>query len=195
MISSAPPSHLPFENALNSYLADETKENFRQLLTEVFSHGYAIDFEVKGGSTLLHHAVSLNLERETALILNSGARILKNNQNKTPLDFALERGNQIILQLLRRSSDYYNYLITKNNISSKYERVISTYHESSENIISGVCKYGWSPTQYKHQNNSSIWAPSFHITDIYDDYLDWKDEQTVEMLQVPPSLPLHLTLS
>jgi hypothetical protein len=207
-VPSVPLSHDPFETALNNYLQHETKDNFIKLLSEVFLHGYAIDFEMKGGQTLLHHSVSLNLERETALILNSGARILTNNQNKTPIDFALERGNQLILQLLRRSSDYFNYLKSKKNSSTYHlhTRVLSSaYHETAtsaaissfpgqqlqqqehqqqQQLIYGVCKYAWSPTQCKHPHESSIWAPSFHFTDVYEDYLDWKDGKLLEMLKV-----------
>jgi hypothetical protein len=196
--SSIPPPHLShdtFETALNNYLQHETKDNFINLLSEVFLHGYAIDFEMKGGQTLLHHSVSLNLERETALILNAGARILMNHHKKTPIDFALERGNQLILQLLRRSSDYFNYLKSKKNSSTYHlhTRVLSSaYNETGipgqlshqQQMIYGVCKYAWSPTQCKHPHESSIWAPSFHFTDVYENYLDWKDGKALEMIKV-----------
>jgi hypothetical protein len=185
---SSPPTTSPhdtFENALNTFLQHETKENFSCLLSEVFSHGYAIDFEMKGGQTLLHHAVSLNLERETALVLNCGARLLQNHQKKTPIDCALERGNQILLQLLRRSSDYFNYLRSKNNAEVKMARVVSSFQDSTEQVISGVCRYAWSPTQGRlAQEGATMWAPSFRFTDIYDDYLDWNDRKSAEMLQV-----------
>ena len=183
--SSSSQSVDDFERSLKEYLSNETKESFQSLLQIVLNEGYTIDFELKGGSTLLHHSVSLNLTNETVLILNYGGRILKNNQNKTPIDIAIERGNQFLLQLLRRSNDYYNYLKSKNNLNF-VARVLSSSSETTENLIYGVCKYAWSPTYYlvNNSNEPNLWGPSFRLGEIYEDYLDWNDAKLVEHLRV-----------
>jgi hypothetical protein len=183
MTSRYEAAHENFENSLVAFQNDETVNNFRVLLHEVLRRGYAIDFEIKGGNTLLHHAVSLNLDDDVVLILRAGAQILKNNYGKSPIDLALERGNQCILFFLRRSSDYYNYLIAKNP-SKQILRAQSSVVDDGAAAIFGVSKYAWSPKQIK-QRETLFFEPSLQLTDvIHEDYVDWTDQQAVEKLQV-----------
>lgn len=171
--------HDAFEEALAKYNEEESKSNLNNLLTEVLRRGYAIDFELKNGQTLLHHAVSLNMERETVQLLRSGAQILKNKYGKTPIDLALERGNQTILQLLRRSADYHKYICSKYS-ESGYNRIKTHSYEGGDAF--GASKYAWTPLLDRNAE-VTLWSSSYRLGEVYEDYLDWSDSQKCKCLQ------------
>ena len=164
--------------ALKTYTEEETKENFRVLLEEVLHRGYAIDFELKNKQTLLHHAVSLNMEREAVQLLRSGAQIMKNKFSKTPIDIALERGNQIMIQILKRSADYHRYIQTKYS-ESGFDRMLSTSVDGGEAF--GASKYAWTPLLDRN-TDVTLWGPCYRLGEVYEDYLDWTDGQRAAYL-------------
>ena len=164
--------------ALLAYNEEENRENFRFLLEEVLRRGYAIDIELKNGQTLLHHAVSLNMEREAVQLLRSGAQIMTNKYGKTPIDLALERGNQIMIQLLKRSADYHKY-IRKKYADSTLDRRVATSADGGEAF--GASKYAW--THLLDRNSDvTLWGPCYRLGEVYEDYLDWTDGQRAAYL-------------
>ncbi len=99
-------SHDPeyFIQALHQFNSSRTAENFQILLHEVLNRGQSIDLQFKNGYTLLHYAVKYNLEEDSKKLLHAGASCSLNNKSgKTPIDLAIENGNQVILHLLARS--------------------------------------------------------------------------------------------
>jgi hypothetical protein len=171
--------HDAFEEALAKYNEEENKANFHELLTEVLRRGYAIDFELKNGQTLLHHAVSLNMERETVQLLRSGAQILCNKYGKSPIDLALERGNQTMLQLLKRSADYHKYIGAKYS-EAGYNRAKTFSYEGGDAF--GASKYAWTPLLDRN-SEVTLWGSSYRLGEVYEDYLDWSDSQKCKCLQ------------
>ena len=173
--------------ALNEYQAQENARNFRILLGRVISGGNSIDLKMKNDQTLLHHAVSLDMVKEVIKILNCGAILMENKYGKTPLDIALERGSQIILQILNRSAEYQNYIKTKfSDTSLPSVRLISTNRKSDSmsDTIFGQHKYGWSQYELDTVTNKLVQSNSHTRSVVYDDYLDWTDSQRSTNQQV-----------
>mmetsp|Transcript_10849 Transcript_10849/g.17791 ORF Transcript_10849/g.17791 Transcript_10849/m.17791 type:complete len:1494 (+) Transcript_10849:164-4645(+) len=167
--------------ALNIYQSHENVKNFRVLLRQVLSGGHSIDMKMSNGQTLLHHAVSHDLVKEVIQILNCGAILVENKYEKTPLDIALERGNQIILQILHRSADYQNYVKEKfGDDSLPKVRLISSNKKgeaSTTDSIFGQHKYSWSQYELDRKANKLVHSNSHIRSVVYDDYLDWTDGQ------------------
>jgi hypothetical protein len=177
------------ENMLDSlaeYQNQENVKNFRVLLRRVLSGGHSVDMKMNNNQTLLHHAVSLDLVKDVTKILSCGAILMENKYGKTPLDVALERGNQIILQILSRSADYQNYIKDKFNDPSLHKvRLVSRHpSDSMADTIFGQHKYGWSQYELDKDTNKLVQSNSHMRSVVYDDYLDWTDSQRSKYQQV-----------
>jgi hypothetical protein len=172
--------------ALHDYQTQENARNFRVLLRRVLSGGHSIDMKMNNDQSLLHHAVSLDLVKEVIKILNCGAILMENKYGKTPLDIALERGNQIILQILNRSADYQNYIKEKFcDVSLPKVRLISNRKSDiMADTIFGQHKYGWSQYELDKKTNKLVQCNSHMRSVVYDDYLDWTDSQRAKYQQV-----------
>jgi hypothetical protein len=176
--------------ALNEYQIQENARNFRTLLRRVLSGGHSIDMKMNKDQTLLHHAVSLDLVKEVIKILNCGAIVMENKYGKTPLDVALERGNQIILQILNRSAEYQNYIKEKfgDTCLPKVRLVSNAKSDVMTDTIFGQHKYGWSQYELDKKTNKLVQSHSHMRSVVYDEYLDWTDSQRATNQQVRSSL-------
>lgn len=165
--------------SLNNYQSHETVKNFQVLLSRVLSGGHPIDMKLNRGQTLLHHAVSLDLVKEVLKILNCGAILMKNKYGKTPLDIAVERGNQIILQILNRSAEYQNYIKGKFSDSSLPSVHLGANRKSDamSDTIFGQHKFGWTQFELDEKNDQVVQRNSHTRSIVYDDYLDWTGSQ------------------
>ena len=84
--------------------------------------------QLHDGNTILHLAIYYNLIEEVILLLsqlNINAFMgIKNMARQTPLDIAIEEGNQIMIQLLMKyDSQYGDYTSNSNTSSSSNNRV------------------------------------------------------------------------
>jgi hypothetical protein len=173
-------------DALNEYQNHENAKKFRVLLRRVMTGGHSIDIKMNNDQTLLHHAVSFDLVKEVIKILNCGAILMENKYGKTPLDIALERGNQILLQILNRSADYQNYIKEKFSDASlpKVRLVSNRKSDNMADTIFGQHKYGWSQHEVDPATNRLIQSKSHTRSVVYDDYLDWTDSHRAKQQQV-----------
>ena len=171
--------NMSLSEALNAYETNENVKNFRNLLSCVLSGGHSVDLQMRKNQTLLHHAVSLDLVKEAIKILNCGAMLTENKYGKTPLDIALERGNQIMLQILNRSAEYQNYIKAKfKELSLPSVRLLSNRKsDTMADTIIGQHKYGWSRYELDEKTNKLVLSQSHLRSVVYDDYLDWTDSQ------------------
>lgn len=172
--------------ALNEYQNQENARHFRALLRRVLSGGHPIDMKMNNEQTLLHHAVSLDLVKEVITILNCGAILMENK-------YGLERGNQILLQILNRSGEYQNYIKAKFNDASLPDvRLISNRKsDSMADTIFGQHKYGWSQYELDKVTNKLVQTNSHTRSVVYDDYLDWTDSQRATYQQVRMERDIH----
>lgn len=178
--------------ALSEYENHENVANFRTLLRRVLNGGHSIDMKMANDQTLLHHAVSLDLVKEVLRILNCGAILVENKYGKTPLDVALERGNQILLQVLNRSADYQNYVKEKFG-DTTLPKVRMAYSnrkiDSTADTIFGQHKYGWSQYELDRKTNKLVQSNSHMRCVVYDDYLDWTGSQKAKHQEVRHHIP------
>lgn len=183
--------------ALHEYQNQENVRNFRILLRCVLSGGHSIDLKMNNGQTLLHHAVSLDLVKEVIKILNCGAILMVNKYDKTPLDIAIERGNQIILQILNRSADYQNYLRDKfsNSNLPKVRLASNRENDSLSETVFGQHKYGWSEYTLDKTTNRLVQRSSYMRSVVHDDYLDWTGSHRAKHQQVSQIDKLNLSYS
>lgn len=151
----------PYSLALHEFNRSRTVENFQLLLRLTFETGQDIEVQFKNGYTLLHYAVKFNCEKESLQLLKAGVSVFcKTNNDKTPMDIALENGNQAILLALQKYAGYQS-----KNFSSK-----SNPFKRREYSLDGI-----------DFEETLIWEQNALV--IYHDYLDWSDSQHLHHLE------------
>jgi ankyrin repeat protein len=156
-----------FNLAFQNFNNERSEENFKILLSETLSRGQSLDLQFKNGYTLLHYAVRFNLENECKKLLQSGASVmLKTSNGKTPFDIAMENGNQIILQYISTSAEYYFHVFG--------------YDDQSNNRLSDGSLSFPLQSDTKHLVE---WDMKKNVK-LYDDYIDWTDSQRSTHIEV-----------
>lgn len=143
----------------------------RCLVREATINSSKVDNLVDGSNTLLHLAVKNDLPDCVATLLSSGAdAYLPNNEGFSPIDCALDSGNQVLLQILSRRDDhgFHSQFFSKN---FEVTRNVDGLDSSRQTIVDPEVS-----------DENKMLLLSFGA--IYEDYIDWTDSQRCINLQV-----------
>lgn len=138
--------------AKGNYNANEV----RRMTQDAISSGIGLDQrDLKGGNTLLHESVLLDLQDCIVKLLSAGANPnVLNLRGERPYDIALDNGNQIAMHLLNRREEYKRQVFQDQEISSPW------------------------------QDFSLDGSNTVFLQVIYEDYWDWSDTTKINHLHV-----------
>jgi ankyrin repeat protein len=91
----------------------------RRLVQEAISNGSVLDVPIdKEGDTMLHLSVIKDLHDCVSRLLSAGANSRELNfMNVTPIDLALDGGNQALLQLFNRREEYKRHAFSMSPVN------------------------------------------------------------------------------
>ena len=142
----------------------------KSAIREVLNSGLSVNDQFSDGNSLLHLAVAHSLHEEVQKLIAIGVNIhLINRDNLTPLDIALEMGDQVILQLLNHRHELQKYLL------AKYPIIMSKYSKH----------YGYlAAVEAKPGRVMSIPWTGLKPDTVFEDYMEWTDKTKLLRVQV-----------
>ena len=148
-----------------------TESATKNAIREIVNSGLSLNDQFSDGNSLLHLAVAHSLHDEVQQLINIGVNIhLRNGDNITPVDIALENGDQAILQLLNHRHELQKYLL------AKYPIIMSKYSKHYGYLTSDV-------RSGKVVVNNVPWV-GLKSDIVFEDYMDWSDKIKLQRVQV-----------